>query len=110
MKTINETRRRVIALAWEPYRMNRNAPDPRTFADARAGAWRCIKRLHAAPKPRWAQGSARRTVEFFSPIYSPIARRLLGQDPAGVLAHKAAYFTTALSRSGDPEHDQSLAE
>ena len=38
MKTINETRRRVIALAWEPYRMNRNAPDPRTFANALAGA------------------------------------------------------------------------
>lgn len=31
--------------------MDRNAPDPGTFADALAGAWRCIERVHAAPNP-----------------------------------------------------------
>ena len=52
MTTMNETRRRVMTMAWGLYR-DAVAQGDRlyTFAMALAGAWRFIKRL-AAAKPR----------------------------------------------------------
>lgn len=94
MKTTNETRREIMDLAWGLFRAEVNGPNPRTFADALAGAWRWVKRTAAnlAAAPHWAQGSHARTVSFGTMLQSPIRRRV----GSGWSAYKAERVTAAV--------------
>ena len=100
MTAATETRRQVMLLAWSLYRAEVRGPNPRTFADALAGAWRWIKNTAArvAAAPRWAKGAQPRHVSFGSMLASPIRRSLTGQAYAGVNAARAGYVTSALGR------------
>jgi hypothetical protein len=50
MTTAQETRRRVMTVAWSLFREAAKGGEPRSFADALTGAWRWVKRL-AKAKP-----------------------------------------------------------
>ncbi|WP_339929488.1 hypothetical protein [uncultured Brevundimonas sp.] len=56
MQTTNETRRSVMKIAWSLFREAMTAGDPRSFADALAGAWRWIKKLAMMKRPNWSRG------------------------------------------------------
>lgn len=67
MRCTNETRRRIMGLAWDFYR----ADTARTFADALRRAWRWTKGVAAAGRRivEAAKGGAR--VQLASPYRSP---------------------------------------
>jgi hypothetical protein len=94
MNTTNQTRREIMKLAWGLFRAEANGPNPRTFADALAGAWRWIKGAAArlAAAPRWTQGTQARTVSFGTMLQSPIRRRV----GSGWSAYKAERVTAAV--------------
>ncbi|MDO8379215.1 hypothetical protein [Phenylobacterium sp.] len=94
MKTTSQTRRDVMNLAWGLYRAEAKGPNPRSFSDALAGAWRFMKRRAERLTPAWAKGSAPRQIRFASMVSSPIARSLSGQVYAGVRAASAGYHTS----------------
>lgn len=100
MNTATETRREVMLLAWGLYRAELHGANPRSFANALAGAWRWIKgaAARAAAAPRWAKGAQPRHVSFGSMLASPIRRGLSGQAYAGVKAARAGYVTSVLGR------------
>jgi hypothetical protein len=92
--------RDLMALAWDLYRSELHGPEPRTFADALAGAWRWMKRKaeRIAADPRWAKGSRPRTVAFGTMLQSPIRRSLSGQAYADTRAREAGYLTSMVGR------------
>lgn len=100
MTAATETRRQVMLLAWSLYRAELRGANPRTFADALAGAWRWVKNTAAriAAAPRWAKGAQPRHVSFGSMLASPIRRSLTGQAYAGVRARQAGYTTAQMGR------------
>ena len=88
--TTNETRREVMATAWDLFR---SAPAD-GFAAALAGAWRWVKGRAArlADHAAWMARAAGRTVVFGSMLQSPI-RRQVGH---GWSAYKAERTTARL--------------
>ncbi len=89
--------RKIMQLAWGLYRADLNGPEPRTFADALAGAWRWTKRNEATAAPAWAKGSRPRSVAFASMVQSPIRRSLSGPY-TNARAYSAGYVTSRLGR------------
>jgi len=87
--------RLVMQTAWGLFNADAKGPNPRTFADALAGAWRFCKRSAAAVAPRWAKQGA--PVALASMIRSPIRRAARGPF-AGVNAAHAGYVTSAFGR------------
>lgn len=79
-KTPNQIRREVMMMAWGLYRAEANGPNPRTFADALAGAWRWVKKAaeRAVEAAAWMARHAGRTVYFGRQIGSPTYRTLRG--------------------------------
>lgn len=92
-----EQLRRIMNLAWDLFRAEEKGPDPRTFADALAGAWRFMKRIGQAPAPAWAKVQGQRHVSFGSMVASPIRRASHGPY-AGVNAARSGYVTSSLGR------------
>ena len=90
--------RRIMLLAWGLYRAEKDGPNPRTFADALAGAWRFIRRAAHTSAPAWAKGSHPRHVRFGSMVQSPIRRSLGNQPYAATSAARAGYLTSRLGR------------
>jgi len=93
----NQTRREVMALAWDLFRSALGTADARSFGDALKGAWRFMKKMAAWTPPKWARGTGNRSVQLSSTLYrSPITRSLQGQAYAGPKARQAAYLTARL--------------
>lgn len=94
----NETRREVMELAWDLFRAAAKEANPRTFANALAGAWRWVKgraeRLAKAPK--WTRTGGH--VRLNTMLQSPVRRSLGAQAYAGVSAARADYVTTCVGR------------
>lgn len=86
MITANETRRSVMTVAWSLFRAALTAGEPRTFADALAGAWRWVKKL-AKTRPMASRGTWQ--------IRSPIARRYGAAAYVGGRA-SAAYLASRI--------------
>lgn len=99
MNTTTETRRDVMTLAWGLYRAELKGSNPRTFADALAGAWRWIKAsaARAIEAGAWIARAAGRTVAFKSMLQSPIRRSLSGPY-ANSRARSAGYLTSTIGR------------
>jgi hypothetical protein len=85
-----------MAMAWGLYRAELNGPDPRTFADALAGAWRVRKRSEVWGALPWADRSRPRHLRIRSMVQSPIRRSLGGQPYASTRAAGAGYLTSRL--------------
>jgi hypothetical protein len=92
------TLREVMETAWSLYRAELRGPNPRTFSDALAGAWRWVKAAAArmAARPTWASGSASRTLYMADTTRSPIRRSLTGQVYAYTRARTAGRLTSRL--------------
>lgn len=91
--------RDVMALAWSLYRAELNGPNPRTFADALAGAWRWTKRAdeRRASAPAWTRASGPAHVALRSMVQSPIRRAATG--PYGeTRARSLGYVTSMVGR------------
>lgn len=96
MNTLTETRREIMVTAWALFRAEAGGPNPRTFADALAGAWRWVKgrAVRLADHAAWMARAAGRTIVFGSMLQSPI-RRQVGQ---GWNAYKAERVTSLVGR------------
>lgn len=89
-----EQLRRVMNLAWGLFRAEQRGPNPRTFADALAGAW------------RWVRGAAERAltgpmvghVRLGSMVASPVRRSLTGTRYAGANAASSGYVAARFGR------------
>ena len=94
MNTANQVRREVMEMAWGLFRAERGSVNPRTFADALAGAWRWVKGRVArmADNAAWLRRVNGGTVAFRSMLQSPIRRRV----GSGWDAYKAEYVTTSV--------------
>lgn len=83
----------VMRLAWQLFRAEERGPNPRTFADALAGAWRFLKRMAAeAVKPMTGH------VRLNGMVRSPIARGLTGARFAGAEAASRGYTSSRFGR------------
>ncbi len=93
--------RRIMRLAWGLYRSDLDSTHPRTFSDARSGAWRWIRGEAArmVEAAAWARKIKARGGQL-SPelIRSPIRRSLTGQGCVGARDYHAAYTTARLGR------------
>lgn len=90
----------LMNLAWSLFRAEQNGPNPRTFADALAGAWQWTKSRaeRVAANQRWLNRASGREVSFGSMLQSPIRRSLTGQVYAGRRAWEAGRVTTSVGR------------
>ncbi|HZZ32386.1 MAG TPA: hypothetical protein VFE10_10370 [Phenylobacterium sp.] len=88
----------TMDLAWGLYRAELRGPDPRTFAQSLAGAWRWMKGAAArkAAAPAWARGTHARTMSLGSMVQSPIRRSLSGAAYAGRRSWEAGRTTTRI--------------
>lgn len=66
--------RQIMTVAWGLFREAGDTTEPRTFADALAGAWRFIKRLTATPCRLARQLRAGGHVLMADTIASPVRR------------------------------------
>lgn len=89
--------RHIMQLAWGLFRAEQGGPNPRTFADALAGAWRFRKRTAEWDALRWLDEPQPRHIRFRSTSSSPIRQSLTGQRFATGRAASASY---AVSRFG----------
>mgnify|MGYP000240840550 CR=1 FL=1 len=87
--------RSIMQLAWGLYRAEAKGPNPRTFADALAGAWRFTKR--AASRAALAFPKTGH-VRLAAMVRSPIRNALAGQAFASVKAAQAGYSAAAFGR------------
>ena len=93
MTITNETRRRIMSLAWDLFRSDRD----RTFADALRGAWKFIRGLaKTAAEFRGRARGARHVMLSRSLIRSPIERASSTQRYAGAADGQAARLTSRL--------------
>ena len=99
MNTTTQTRRDVMTMAWGLYRAELKGSNPRTFADALAGAWRWIKKsaARAVEAAAWMARNAGQEVAFRSMIRSPIRRAMSGPYAAS-RARSAGYVTSTIGR------------
>lgn len=88
--------RHVMQVAWGLYRAELHGPDPRTFADALAGAWRFRKRSTNWERTPWADTPRPRHLVLRSMVQSPIRRGLSGHPYASTRAARAGYVTSRI--------------
>lgn len=90
--------RELMQLAWSLYRAEQGGPNPRTFVNALAGAWRWAKASpeRRAANQRWAFRRTR--VAYGSLVQSPIRRGLGDQPHAGDRFRSATYTTSVVGR------------
>lgn len=97
MNTANQTRREVMALAWDKFRFEAGRAYPWTFGAALAHAWRWIKGAAERDAARLAWAASDKRITYLrSPIASPTSRRLAGCAYAGVLDRQAGYTIARL--------------
>jgi hypothetical protein len=93
MTITNETRRRIMSVAWDLFRTDRN----RTFADALRGAWKFIRGLTKAVAAFRSRARGARHIMFSrSLIRSPNQRATSTQRYAGAADGHAARITSRL--------------
>lgn len=89
--------RQIMNVAWGLFREADNATEPRTFADALAGAWRFIKRLNATPCRLARQLRAGGHVQMAATISSPV-RRFYGAKAVVGGRSSVAYLAGRMGR------------